>query len=545
MRMLNYLKDKIIYVIPTAFFTMPFLFKIVYYPISDDYLLTSVARGAYNGEPDSHLLVINIVLSTIWERLYSIFPNIEWYAVTIILLALFNSYVVLFILKRRFNKYIALVAVLVIEVFMLAWISFTVIAYYTAFTLGVFVFYCLKNEIKCYKSIIIIGILVFGGYCFREKAFVSGIAAVCPLIVFNIKKENIKKVLLFGTVASLLILTLMGVHRHIYSQGALNNTSEWEIARAKVVDYPIAEYKNNKALYGSIGYSENDYIGLTNNGFYMADLKTYSTKNLKIIVEKTPFTIRHNINIKSIVIGLAKIKEVWAFLIVIGVAIWLRKTKKQILISIAEMGVVLGQCLFLLFIGRPEDREAVPLLFFSILIVLLASFYDKDITVIKKSKKIVCLIIPLVLVILYSKQLFEVRSYQIDGQDKYGEIERYINRNTNMLYTINNHDFILMNKPIELYRKPKLYKNILELSSYEVLFSDIYYKKVKEYNLKYKNNLMIDIASNSNVLFIDLDNKHIDRIETYIKEHTGKSVMKKVIKVFKKSKIIVYKISFR
>lgn len=544
MKTLKKIADKTIYIIPTVFYTIPFLLKLVYYPISDDYLLTFVARGAYDNKPNSHLLVINETLTSIWEKLYGIFPHIEWYVVTIVLLVLFNSYVVFFILKRRFNKYVSLIIVLAIEMFMLVWISFTVIAYYTAFTLGAFIFYCLKNEIKWYKEIIIIGILVFGGYCFRDKAFISGFVAVCPIIFFSIKKENLKRIILSGAVVGLLILILMGVNRYVYSQGELSNTLEWAVARAKVGDYPISEYKDNKALYDSIGYSENDYLGLKWEGYYMADLNTYSTKNLKTIVEETPFDIRYNTNIKAIVIGMAKIKEMWAFLIVIAIMIWLRKTKKQIMFSISEIVLVLGQCIYLFFIGRPGDRILIPLLFFSMLAVMLFSLFAEDKND-KKSVRIVCLIIPIALVALYSKQLFEVRNYQIDRQSKYGEIEKYINSHSNTLYTINYHHLILMNKPVELYREPKLYNNILELSNYEVLFSDIYYNKVKEYNLKDKDNLLIDIAENNNVLFIDLDNKHIHRIETYIKEHTGKNVEKKVIKSFKKSKTKIYKIKYR
>ena len=99
-----------------------------------------------------------------------------------------------------------------------------------------------------------------------------------------------------------------------------------------------------------------------------------------------------------------------------------------------------------------------------------------------------------------------------------------------------------MNKPIEIYRKPTLYKNILELSNYEVLFNDTYYNKVKEYDLTYKDNLLLDLAIDNNVLFIDYEGKNIGNISKYIQEHTGKQVQKKVEKVFSNSKTVIYRL---
>ena len=211
------IKEKIVYVIPAIIYIVPFLLKLVYYPISDDYLLTFVARGAYDNKPSSYLLVINKMLTSIWEKLYKFLPNFEWYAITIILLVLFNSYVIFFILKKRFNKFVALAIVVMIEMFMLVWISFTVVGYYTAFTLGAFIFYYLRNEIKWYKAFIVIGVLTFGGFCFRDKAFISGFAAVLPIIIFSIKRENLKKTVLSGVIIGLLGLTLMGIEKYAYS----------------------------------------------------------------------------------------------------------------------------------------------------------------------------------------------------------------------------------------------------------------------------------------------------------------------------------------
>ena len=370
MKILGVIRKKIVYLIPTLFLTLPLLFKIVYYPISDDYLLTSVVRGAYDGKPDADLRVVNIILSSIWEKLYSVFPNIEWYAVTLIILILFNSYVILYLLNKKINMYISIAIVLSLELFMLAWPSFTVIAYYSAFTLGIFVFSYLRESIKNYQAAIIIAIITFGGFCFRETAFESGFIAVSPLLLLSIRRNNIRKILFSGIIVLLIVTSCLIVHKSFYNTEHNRKSSEWAATRSKVGDYPISTYDDNKQLYNDIGFSKNDYLGLTRQGYYMADLNTYSTHNLKTIVEKTPHSVRYNTNLISILKRIAKIKEFWGFLIILVAMIVLRKTKKQILFSAFEILLVVGQCVYLIYIGRPGDRIVIPLFYFSMLSIL-------------------------------------------------------------------------------------------------------------------------------------------------------------------------------
>ena len=274
----------------------------------------------------------------------------------------------------------------------------------------------------------------------------------------------------------------------------------------------------------------------------MADLNTYSTHNLKTIVEKTPHIVRYNTDFISILKRIAKIKEFWGFLIILVAMIVLRKTKKQILFSALEILLVVGQCVYLIYIGRPLDRIVIPLFYFSMLSIMYYSFYDCEGKKYRKIISIISIAIPLLLLASYAKQIVTVNSFYKARQQQNAEIEREIQDNKNNLYVINCSHHIIMNKPIEIYRKPTLYKNILELSNYEVLFNDTYYNKVKEYDLTYKDNLLLDLAIDNNVLFIDYEGKNIGNISKYIQEHTGKQVQKKVEKVFSNSKTVIYRL---
>lgn len=543
MRKINKTIDIFFYIIPTLFLVVPFLFRLVYYPISDDYLLTSVANGTYNNEPNSHLNVINITLGFVWEKLYSIIPNVEWYALSMILLISFNVYVLLFLLKKRINKWIALAAVIMIEVLLLAWISFTTVAYLSAFVLGLFIFEYMNSKINTLKSLIIIIVITFGGFCFRNIAFISGFVAVVPLIVVNIDNEKIKRIALPAATIALVVFSCFFVHKIAYSDANWNKSIEWANARASVVDYPILKYDGNEEKFKEIGFSKNDYDGFEMIG-YMADLKTYSTKNMNKIVQMTPKNIRYNTDVLQAAKAIASLKEFWGFIIIIIAMLFINKNKKQLIFSFLEMACVIGQFLYLFYIGRAPERILIPVFYLSIFSILFYSLYGKNISDIKNLVKGICIVIPLLLVISYGKQIVKVRSIHLARQQKYGEIERSISKDKKHLYVINNHNMVLMNKPIALFEKPTRYNNILELSNYEVLFNPIYYDLVKKYKLTYSNNLMLDIAVDDIVLFIDLDGKYIDNIKKYIEEHSGENVVAENIKTLQDSNTNIYKIKF-
>ena len=103
----------LIWSIPVIILIVPYYFKWLYYPISDDYIFNFISVGAYGGGPNEYIPIVSIVMGRILKILYVLNSNINWYAI-ILLGLLFGSGISQVLLNIGIYAFIAVVAFQVI-----------------------------------------------------------------------------------------------------------------------------------------------------------------------------------------------------------------------------------------------------------------------------------------------------------------------------------------------------------------------------------------------------------------------------------------------
>ena len=132
--------------------------------------------------------------------------------------------------------------------------------------------------------------------------------------------------------------------------------------------------------------------------------------------------------------------------------------------------------------------------------------------------------------------------HKAQAQEKYNSFCGYIDNHKENLYVTNGSGGILDKEPVSIMNNQKKILNLMTLFNYD-LYNGTYYRKVKKYNLTFKDRLIMDLTDR-NVFYVDLSNKGINNIVKYIEEHSHKRVIAKKTKVMEKSKCTIYSIRY-
>ena len=169
-------------------------------------------------------------------------------------------YVLKNIFDKKVNKYISLLAAIILEMVILTWMTFTVLAYLCVIT-GIIVFlqanydYGQVQNIKNKSNIILAVVIEALGIIFRIDAFVTGIIVCIPLLVCLISKKNIKTYLIFGGTIIILLVGFKVENNLINSSSTMKEYLNYNNARSNVLDFPMKSYDDlDKKII-----SENDY----------------------------------------------------------------------------------------------------------------------------------------------------------------------------------------------------------------------------------------------------------------------------------------------
>ncbi len=518
-------------------------FNFFQYCENDDSFIYNVVVGRYEIGKINYATFIHPLLGGTWKVLYSAINSINWIVLTYLIIVAFCTCVLIHLLKQHLKVVYAVIVGLLFEIIFCCWLTFTVLSgFATFFGMTLLIELAtndslLKKPIQFASSIVMLEL----GFLLRSSMFFSVVIIMLLFIYYNVRKiKKIEKNTIIVLSIAIAFLCLI----NIVSNNCLNNSKEqkeylrWSSARSSVMDYPISDYEDNKDFYKSISFSKNDYEGIVADDRYMADKKVYSCSNLNAIADNTPFNIRYNCDVVDIILKLIKLKEMWVF----G-AFWLlcllASSKK--LYVILQGIITVGSLTAQIAINRYVHRVFVPLLIISAIILTLFTLDN----IIKKYRKIFCigaLIISGVYCAISLKQLAMHNEHKAQAQEKYNSFCRYIDNHKENLYVTNGNGGILDKESVSIINNQKKILNLMTLFNYD-LYNGTYYRKVKKYNLTFKDRLIMDLAD-KNVFYVDLSNKGINNIVKYIEEHSHRRVMAKKTKIMKKSKCTIYSIRY-
>lgn len=507
------------------------------YNMADDYIMNTISAGFQTGTPNEHIVFINSIYGILVKGLYSIIKSINWFGMGYLVTMLLCIYVLKNIFDKKVNKYISLLAAIILEMVILTWMTFTVLAYLCVIT-GIIVFlqanydYGQVQNIKNKSKIILAVVIEALGIIFRIDAFVTGIIVCIPLLVCLISKKNIKTYLIFGGTIIILLVGFKVENNLINSSSTMKEYLNYNNARSNVLDFPMKSYDDlDKKII-----SENDYKLL--EGWILSDKDTFSEKALQNISDEVSINEKYNFNLINIICQMLKVKECWIFLAIILIVLISnrRDYKYYVIQTIMTYGIVAAT----FFRSRPAHRVIVPLFIIGTLCILFYFITRKE-TNIKINKAVgAVLVIILPVLVLYLNMEYRIYRENREINDKYYEVKEYVQNNKNTLYATTEIGNMLYHNTIWKTKTDCVYDNVVGLGDWNI-YNDVYYQVVKKYNLTDNNRLINDLVWDENVkCILSQTNSIVDLLKVHIEEQTGKKVDYKIIKKFDASNTAVY-----
>lgn len=533
-----------IYIIPMIVIIIGYLTDWIYFIQSDDYEMNYIAGGGLHGTPDEHLIFIKSVYGYIVKSLYNLIPSVNWFGIGYLIVLLVCIYLILHILQKEIKLCYALMIALTVEIIVLCWLTFTVVAYLCVVTAFLAFSQVGLKKIRGQKVIysVITAIMFWIAYVFRTDALLSGVALLIPFGIFLLKCVDKRYTIVILVVASIGIITTASVDKITYGSQMWKKYTEYNTLRSKMVDYPIAKYQDNSRMYDELNLSQNDYQCLVN--WIFADKEVYSDKVLNQISKSMKTSDKYELNPINILVKMAKIKECWIFLIIsVLLTLISDKNKKY---QIAQVFFTYAVLVALLVIGRALTRVYVS--FFVIGTIAIAYMYLKDKSDCKRRVKNVSIVIIASLIVittaLYFNSLNNFRTDIRNREVQYAQERNYILQNKNKFFTASRLICIMPYRPISKTNEMGKLDNILSTGDWQI-YNNTYWDKAKKFNFKYKERLLLNITSD-NFLYIEfaIDGKErTELIKKYLEEHTGKKIQMKIVESFEKTGDKVYKFS--
>lgn len=271
------------------------------YEVSDDFVMASILSGAYGDSQNPQMIFVNVIIGYLLLPFYRIFPRVSWYFIAQLLLVFISSTSITWLLLKKVERIKAVM------------LSVLLILFFTNDA------YILMQFTKTAMYAIMAGSMIFIWGIFREKKRIPVIYGGClcllgtmvrfstiyivgPYLIFMIgyevflmmKKQGLQKNELKALFRWFVIIAISGggligiafglnkLDSYTYhNDEEYGFFSEYNGARAGIVDIADYGYQVYADELQKIGISENDYAMLKKWGF--ADNEYFSLDKLQEI----------------------------------------------------------------------------------------------------------------------------------------------------------------------------------------------------------------------------------------------------------------------
>lgn len=226
---------------------IPFLFD-VYFTTPDDPRYIALVSGAYTGTPEKELVFVGSILGFFEAKLYSFYPDLEWYSIVFYLCTLFAFAAIFWqVLIADFSKWkkISIASlVLISQVYLSLTPQFTTLA--TQLSFASLVLLLSKNcGRKKYWQIIF---LFFLATQFRLAAAFLPYMIACPLFLEDMNMKSTKwwkeKTWLGGVV--FVAFVSFATDKYVYHSDEWDTFNTINDARGYIADNPLAAFYSNE-----------------------------------------------------------------------------------------------------------------------------------------------------------------------------------------------------------------------------------------------------------------------------------------------------------
>ena len=251
------------------------------YGIIDDRSMMEIVSGQYLGMPDPHTIFMGYWYSLFLTGLYTVLPNVDWYAFCYIVMQVMCMILILFRLvrerERKWEK--VLCAVLALSSFAALGLQATVQLSFTttAAVLGVTVVFLYATAEKLeWKDAALLFFLLFLTSQVRFDIFCMTVPVCAVLWFFRVAVQGQRERIQFLMPAAALVVLTLAMLGNLAGYGS----AEWRAyksydnSRTAIYDFPdytFPEYEGAEELYSSVGIETKSRARTLINYNYTAD----------------------------------------------------------------------------------------------------------------------------------------------------------------------------------------------------------------------------------------------------------------------------------
>lgn len=235
---------------------------------NDDTAMAAIVYGA-NGQYDSHLVFINVLIGAWIKACLQVFPSVPWYTVFQCALVLLSFGVLVYLLFERFGIRKALIPVGVLLFYFgnefLSLLQFSKTAGIASLA-GILLIFHTAVQRRHWSVLILAGFLTVMGSMYRFSVFLMLLAPLFGVGVFlllpRLKERDwrgaarlcLPVILVFGLCFGLRVCDLQTYQ----SSPEWAEYVEYNNLRSLLLDYSFPDYNTHRELYESLGISERD-----------------------------------------------------------------------------------------------------------------------------------------------------------------------------------------------------------------------------------------------------------------------------------------------
>ena len=251
------------------------------YGIIDDRSMMEIVSGQYLGMPDPHTIFMGYWYSLFLTGLYTVLPNVDWYAFCYIVMQVMCMILILFRLvrerERKWEK--VLCAVLALSSFAAFGVQATVQLSFTttAAVLGVTVVFLYATAEKLeWKDAALLFFLLFLTSQVRFDIFCMAVPVCAVLWFFRVAVQGQRERIQFlmpAAALAVLALAMMGNFAG-YGSAEWRAYKSYDNSRTAIYDFPnytFPEYEGAEELYSSVGIETKSRARTLINYNYTAD----------------------------------------------------------------------------------------------------------------------------------------------------------------------------------------------------------------------------------------------------------------------------------
>lgn len=246
------------------------------YEVSDDFIMASILSGSFGNAPNPQMIFVNVFIGYMLIPFYTILPQISWYFVFQIAIVCISSISVTYLCFKKLTNFRAVLLSVLLIVFFTTdayiLVQFTKTAMFAVMAGTLLFINTLFSDFNK-KEIILGGLLCLIGTMIRfytvylAGGFILYILIIEFIRIFRNKKQNwhshIIKVVVCGSLLISFVLIIKGVDWYTYhNDEAYGFFSDFNFARAQIVDYTDYGYETYAKELSKIDVSENDYAML-------------------------------------------------------------------------------------------------------------------------------------------------------------------------------------------------------------------------------------------------------------------------------------------